>query len=207
MKQTNVKKSSERLSVNLSIRKGAGYSTSKQIAKRFFEEKIHYKFIHNKYSAMFNFSTFYIKIFYPEYENGKVEIVVYKNDFEVKKVLDIIMDLISNITIECEKNNIFLTSNVALTLNDEICLSKLDKQSYSSYSFNKEGKIYDLSTKVTYNFKNEGGKRNVVLYRESISISMHLKNGMISFVPNLFSKFIAEIDEVRKEMRIKIEKI
>ena len=33
------------------------------------------------------------------------------------------MDLISNITIECEKNNIFLTSNVTLTLNDEIVVA------------------------------------------------------------------------------------
>lgn len=58
MEQTNVKKRKERLELCLSIRKGVAYGVAKQIATKFRENQIRYKFAKEKYSVKY-----FLKIF------------------------------------------------------------------------------------------------------------------------------------------------
>ena len=116
MKQTNVEKGNVRkLMLSLTIEEKKGYEISKKIAKRFLENKVQYKFFCSKYSAGYRFDDFYIKVFYPKYEKGKVEVVVYKNTKERQRYWSKSRAFRSKIqSMECRKTRICITNNISI---------------------------------------------------------------------------------------------
>ena len=208
MKQTNVEKGNVRkLMLSLTIEEKKGYEVSKKIAKRFLENKVQYKFFCSKYSAGYRFDDFYIKVFYPKYEKGKVEVVVYKNTKEVKRVLDIIMDLIAAVTVESDSNKFFLHQVSNFSLDDEVRICGMSKKVFNRYSIENQKQMYNFSNKISYNLAVLEKNEEEIKYRETIIVTMHISAGVVVFVPNLFSKIFEESEKYRKEIIEKIEKI
>lgn len=207
MKQTNVKKENERLIINLSTKKGAGYGVSKKIAAKFRDEKVHYKFSQNKYSSMYIFEGFYVKLFYPSYENGKIEICIKNVAHDTKKILDYIMDYIQNIVEPCEKNNIFFRMYTTFNSDLDILISNVNKKIYSDYCYEEQGNIYQVSTKLTYNLIIAKKEKDQLLCKDSLTLLMHVEKSMVSFIPNLLAKFFLEAEKSREEIIVKIEKV
>ncbi len=205
MEQTVLRKENERLTLSLSIRQKSGYGLAKDVAKKFGEEKIKYTFSKSKFSVMYNFGNWYIKIFYPFYEDGKVEICVYKMSLEIKKVLDLVMGYITKVVVPSQKNNLFLTLHTTFeSLNTSICV--INKKSYTDYSFVQEGNMYNINTKTTYSLKAERMNTKRIKCTDSLVLSMKVDSiGLIGFVPNFFAKFFSEADKSRKEILEKIE--
>lgn len=195
MKQTNVEKGKERLVINLSIKKGSGYSAAKEIATRFRENKMKYNFSQTSNSSIFIFENFYIKLFYSKYENEKVEICVKKVLPGTKGILDSVMDIISNIVETSEKNNIFLSSHSKFSANENMLILN-----------EKDGKIYDVPTNFKYELNVVEKGNNKHLGTDKLSIIMPIKKSMVSFIPNLLSKFFVVAEKSREEILEKIER-
>lgn len=204
MKQANVKKENERLIISLSIKKLGGYGVAKDIAKRFKENGVHYDFRKTKYSAVYIWKNWYMKVFFPGYENGIIEISIAKPDSEIKRVLDLIMDLISNIVVRSEKNKVFLTSLQTFeSLNKTICA--INTKSYEDYHFNDESKLGSMSLMKTYSITVKRMNSCRIKCEDRATISMRLEPGMITFLPNIISKFFLEASSTRQQVLERIE--
>ncbi len=205
MKQANVKKEKERLIISLSIKKLGGYGVAKEIAKRFKEKGIHYDdFRKSKYSAVYVWKDWYLKVFFPGYENGLIELNISKPNPDIKKTMDLIMDLISNIAVKSEKNKVFLSSYQTFeSLNKTICA--INTKSYEDYYFNDESKIGSMSLMKTYNLTIKRMNSCRVKCEDRVTVSMRLELGMITFIPNIISKFFSEASKTRLEILEGIE--
>lgn len=205
MKQANVKKEKERLIISLSIKKLGGYGVAKEIAKRFKEKGIHYDdFRKTKYSVVYAWKDWYLKVFFPGYENGLIELNISKPNPDIKKTMDLIMDLISNIAVKSEKNKVFLSSYQTFeSLNKTICA--INTKSYEDYYFNDESKIGSMSLMKTYNLTIKRMNSCRVKCEDRVTVSMRLELGMITFIPNIISKFFSEASKTRLEILEGIE--
>lgn len=205
MKQANVKKEKERLIISLSIKKLGGYGVAKEIAKRFKEKGIHYDdFRKSKCSAAYVWKDWYLKVFFPGYENGLIELNISKPNPDIKKTMDLIMDLISNIAVKSEKNKVFLSSYQTFeSLNKTICA--INTKSYEDYYFNDESKIGSMSLMKTYNLTIKRMNSCRVKCEDRVTVSMRLELGMITFIPNIISKFFSEASKTRLEILEGIE--
>lgn len=207
MKQTNVNWERERLVLSLSVASTEGYKIAKDIAKIFLDNKVHYKFFKSKNSAVYNFADFYIKVYYSHYGDSKVEITVYKNNIDVKKILDMVMADISKAVIPCEQNSITLYSNSTFDVEKNVDLVKINKNEYTDYSFKSEEKMYNLTTKIRYSLNVASKEDNKIVCKDSVTMSMHIDNAMVTFTPNLFGKFFVEVAAFRGRMVERIEEI
>ena len=192
MKQTNVKKKRERLELCLSIRKGVGYGVAKEIATKFRENQIRYKFSKEKFSVKYIFKDFYVKVFYPKYENGKLEVHCFRNSDKIKEVLNIILQLIQNDVDYSMKNFIFLNSYLTFDVEDTLSVSELRKKVFSSYQFEEKGEIFCVDTKLSYRLKVENDLKDKIECSDNLTLSMNLKKGMLNFVPYFISKVFSE---------------
>lgn len=205
MKQANVKKEKERLIISLSIKKLGGYGVAKEIAKRFKEKGIHYDdFRKTKYSVVYAWKDWYLKVFFPGYENGIIELNISKPNPDIKKTMDLIMDLISNIAVKSEKNKVFLSSYQTFeSLNKTICA--INTKSYEDYYFNDESKIGSMSLMKTYNLTIKRMNSCRIKCEDRVTVSMRLELGMITFLPNIISKFFSEASNTRLQILERIE--
>lgn len=205
MKQANVKKEKERLIISLSIKKIGGYGVAKEIAKKFKDNGIHYNdFRKTKYSVVYAWKDWYLKVFFPGYENGIIELNITKPNPEIKKTMDLIMDLISNVVVRSEKNKVFLSSYQTFeSLNKTICA--INTKSYEDYVFNDESKIGSMSLMKTYNLTIKRMNSCRVKCEDRVTVSMRLELGMITFLPNIISKFFSEASNTRLQILERIE--
>ncbi len=192
MKQTNVKKKRERLELCLSIRKGVGYGVGKEIATKFRENQIRYKFSKEKFSVKYIFKDFYVKVFYPKYENGKLEVHCFRESSKIKEILYIILVLVQNDVDYSMKNFIFLNSYLTFDVEDTLSVSELRKKVFSSYQFEEKGEIFCVDTKLSYRLKVENDLKDKIECSDNLTLSMNLKKGMLNFVPYFISKVFSE---------------
>lgn len=207
MEQTNVKKKKERLELCLSIRKGVAYGVAKQIATKFRENQIRYKFAKEKYSVKYFFKDFYIKVFYPKYENAKLEVHCFKNSDNIKEVLNLILVLVKDEVDYSKKNFIFLNSYLTFDVEDTVSVCELRKKVFSNYQFEEKGEIFCVDTKLSYRLKVEKDLKDKIECSDNLTIALNLKKGMLNFVTYFISKVFSESTISRNNFLGKIEKI
>ncbi len=197
---TNVAERKERLVLSFSIKKGKGVELSKKLAEKFRDEKIRYKFNMTKNSYFYNFKNFYIKIYNDRYIDSKMEVVVYSQEKENKPIIDEALSIAQEYYLETEKNVLFLRSNVRYENVTNIL--KVDRRLKSEISFNKEGKIYDFTTKIVYTLTTDGETSNDNLY-----IKMIVTKNILLFLPIIFPKLFSEKERIRNGLKNNMEEI
>ena len=197
---TNVAERKERLVLSFSIKKGKGVELSKKLAEKFRDEKIRYKFNMTKNSYFYNFKNFYIKIYNDRYIDSEMEVVVYSQEKENKPIIDEALSIAQEYYLETEKNVLFLRSNVRYENVTNIL--KVDRRLKSEISFNKEGKIYDFTTKIVYTLTTDGETSNDNLY-----IKMIVTKNILLFLPIIFPKLFSEKERIRNGLKNNMEEI
>ncbi len=204
MKQANVKKEKERFIISLSIKKSEGYGVAKNIAKRFKDNGIHYNFIRNKNSVVYAWKDWYLKVFFPTYEDGVIEFNISKPNPEIKKTLDLIMDLIPNVAVRSEKNKAFLSSYQTFeSVNKTLC--SINTKTFEDYYFNDESKMCSMSLMKTYNVTVKRLNSCRVKCEDRLTISLRIELGMITFLPNIICNFFSEAVNTRQQILERIE--
>lgn len=206
MEKTNVLKEKNRLEVSLTIKKGKGYKFSKNLAKVFRENGMKYGFQMEKFSTGYFFKHTYVKVYFPFYDNGKVEITTSRYDDELKSIVKIVLSLLGDNVNYSQKNVLFLNSN-AVIQEDTLNIKEFKKKVYENFSYNQEGKIFDVITKINYKIQISKESEEKLILKDNCTLSLNIQKGMLEFLMYFIKKSFDECSSSRNSFLEKIEEI
>ncbi len=190
------------------IKQKKGYNLSIKIRDYLKENNI--KIDAKKYgrSYFYNFDGFNLKISNYKYDEGMVQITVYKKTKELSQILEKIVELAKELYVESKYSEVTtrLTDNFFIQKKDAF-ISNANNDIEEYYQLKDKDDFYNILIKKEYTARSKKEDNMEVEIEEKLNINCKINKEVLNFLPIMICYFLDKAEKERESFREKVIKI
>lgn len=159
-------------------------------------------------SYLYKFDGFCVKISNYQYDEGRVQITVFKKTEELTKILEKVIELSTDIYVESKYSEVSvkITDNFFIQKNARF-ISKVNKDMEEYYQLQDKDDFYNILVKKEYTARLKSQNDMELEFEDKLDISCKINKNTLNFLPILLGYFLEKVEKEKDSFRERIIKI